>query len=154
MHALVECSDDHFHFVIQTPGLHGAAARADKVVLGAAGAEAEFGACAFFYDEAGNSFLLHHRDGRGGSPGKWAFFGGGSWAGETPKQCCVREIAEETGIHVAEDELEPVRSYFNQLTGYQRHVFCIRRVVAEADIQLTEGQGFAWVRADQRRRPH
>ncbi|MBN1934056.1 MAG: cupin domain-containing protein [Anaerolineae bacterium] len=32
-HTFLSSSPDHFHFVIQTPGLHGEAARADKVSL-------------------------------------------------------------------------------------------------------------------------
>ncbi len=32
-HTWLDSSPDHFHFVIQTPGLHGDAARADKVSL-------------------------------------------------------------------------------------------------------------------------
>ena len=148
VHALLECSEDHYHFVVQTPGLHGVAARADKVVLGAAGAAPEFGACAFFHDEPGRRVLLHHRDRRSGNPGKWAFFGGGSRPGETPVQCCIREVAEETGIGVSEEEAVPIRDYFNRHTGYHRHVFCVRRYVPESEIRLTEGQGFAWMPED------
>jgi mannose-6-phosphate isomerase-like protein (cupin superfamily) len=32
-HTFVECSEDFYHFVVQTPGLQGEAARLDKVVV-------------------------------------------------------------------------------------------------------------------------
>ena len=57
----------------------------------------------------------------------------------------MREIAEETGIHVEPDELIEVRSYLNPATGYNRHAFCIERYIEESQIDLTEGQGFAWI---------
>ncbi|MBT4498301.1 MAG: cupin domain-containing protein [Gemmatimonadetes bacterium] len=31
VHTFLSCSDDHYHFVIQTPGLQGEEARADKI---------------------------------------------------------------------------------------------------------------------------
>ena len=38
-----------------------------------------------------------------------------------------------------------VRSYPNPATGYHRHAFCVERYVEESKIDLTEGQGLAWI---------
>lgn len=41
----------------------------------------------------------------------WEFVGGGTLAGETTKQSAVRELFEETGIKVQEDELTFLTTY-------------------------------------------
>lgn len=48
---------------------------------------------------ADGKILLNHREGKPGigSPGKWAFFGGGIEKGESPDQAIVRETKEEIG---------------------------------------------------------
>ncbi len=33
VHTFLSCSEDHYHFVIHTPGLQGEAAKADKVTV-------------------------------------------------------------------------------------------------------------------------
>ena len=105
-----------------------------------------FYAGGFFIDWDGERVLLHHRDDHAPmNPGKWAFFGGGSEPDESPAETCMREIAEETGIRVDLEDLIEVRSYPNPNTGYDRHTFCVERYVEESQIQLTEGQGFAWI---------
>ena len=44
--------------------------------------------------------LLLIERGRAPSVGHWSLPGGRCEPGETPEQACVREVAEETGIHV------------------------------------------------------
>ena len=34
VHTFLSCSEDHYHFVLHTPGLQGEAAKADKVTVG------------------------------------------------------------------------------------------------------------------------
>lgn len=104
-----------------------------------------FYAGAFFLDRRGQQVLLMHRDEDAPvNPGKWAFFGGGSEEGETPVATCLREVEEETGIALQPDDLTPVRSYFNDSTGYDRHVFCVEQYIEPVRIRLGEGQGFSW----------
>ena len=50
-----------------------------------------------------------HPDKKAGN--MWEFVGGGTLAGETTKQSAVRELFEETGIRVAEDELTLLSTY-------------------------------------------
>jgi ADP-ribose pyrophosphatase YjhB (NUDIX family) len=50
--------------------------------------------------------------------GQWCLPGGGMDAGESPAETCVREVFEETGLHVRVTRLVGVYSDPNQLVMY------------------------------------
>lgn len=50
--------------------------------------------------------MLLGRKKRGFGVSKWNGFGGKIEAGETFRQCAVRELREETGLHASEQDLE------------------------------------------------
>ena len=57
-------------------------------------------------DDAGRVLLFHGRDPADPSQGSWWFTpGGGLDPGESPAEGAARELAEETGLRVAPDEL-------------------------------------------------
>lgn len=68
-----------------------------------------------------------HPDKKAGN--MWEFVGGGTLAGETTKQSAVRELMEETGIRVQENEL-------TLLTTYTRKNFFQDIYVVKADIPI------------------
>ena len=62
--------------------------------------------------------ILLGRKKRGFGVTKWNGFGGKIEAGETFRQCAVRELWEETGLHAKEDELELVGLLDFQFTAH------------------------------------
>ncbi len=106
----------------------------------------KFGVAGFLYNPATRSVLLHHRDGNTTyNPHKWAFFGGLGEGTETPLEGFVRELREETGLHVRPEDVTPLCAYLNEEFGVMRHVFFVRSSVGTSELTLGEGAGFAWV---------
>jgi 8-oxo-dGTP diphosphatase len=106
----------------------------------------QFFACGFLYDPTRDAVFLHHRDGNTKwAPNKWAFFGGNSEEGETPTECLLRELEEEIGLTLSEDEVTFLRDYFAPHAGVQRHIFYAVRDDDKSTLRLGEGAGFDWV---------
>lgn len=60
---------------------------------------------AVIFSPDGRVLMLKGRDGHDASHQWWFTVGGGMTEGETPPQCVIREVTEETGIVVSEDDL-------------------------------------------------
>ena len=69
--------------------------------------------------------------------GQWMLPGGGLEPGEEERACCVREVAEETGLRVepAACALE-IDEYYEDWKYINRYFFC--RVIGKAEMRLTE----------------
>ena len=67
--------------------------------------------------------------------------GGGMEEGESDKECCLREVEEETGkkVEIGECELE-INEYYSD-EKYVNHYF-LGKVIGEGNIHLTEGEAF------------
>ncbi len=59
----------------------------------------------------------------------WEFVGGGTLAGETTKKSAVRELKEETGISVSEDELTLLATYARK--NYFQDIY-----IAKSDVPI------------------
>ena len=66
---------------------------------------------------AGTEVLLHLRQGTGYRDGHWAVLAGHVEAGESVLEAAVREAAEEAGVEVALDDLEPLCTVHRTLRG-------------------------------------
>jgi 8-oxo-dGTP pyrophosphatase MutT (NUDIX family) len=74
-------------------------------------------------------------------PGQVGLFGGHREGSETPIECALREIAEETGLELAPDRLEPLVELTAAYPagGGVRGNFYVVRNVPIGDIVVTEG---------------
>jgi 8-oxo-dGTP pyrophosphatase MutT (NUDIX family) len=90
-------------------------------------------------------FLLQQRDDLIGiaSPGKIGLFGGHRESGETPLECIVREVHEETGFFIPPERFEHLGSFDGadiDIEGgtLRGHLFVVRDIHANA-LVITEG---------------
>jgi 8-oxo-dGTP pyrophosphatase MutT (NUDIX family) len=110
----------------------------------------EFYAGGFLYNPQTRSVLLHKRDSKTRfNPNHWAFFGGLSEGGETPKQAFVREMREELGIEIPEGDIIPLCDYLNEELQTYRYVFFSKSDMDKANMQLSEGEDFDWIPLDE-----
>lgn len=72
------------------------------------------GTSAIIFNEEGK-FLLTKRE----DNGQWCLPGGGVEAGESVAEACIREVFEETGLHVRVTRLVGVYSHPDQLVMYK-----------------------------------
>ncbi len=81
------------------------------------GAEAHLsvGCSAIIYDDAGEKILLTRRT----DNGQWCLPGGAMEAGESLSEACIREVFEETGLHVRVLRLIGVYSSPHRIIQYQ-----------------------------------
>jgi 8-oxo-dGTP diphosphatase len=99
-------------------------------------------------------FLLQQRDDVAGitSPGKIGLFGGHLEDGETPLECIVREVHEETGRFIPAERFEHLGSFdgadLDVEGGTLRgHLFVVRDVQTNT-LAITEGALHIVARAD------
>lgn len=93
------------------------------------------GSSAVIFDETRTKALLTRRT----DNGLWCIPGGAMEAGESAAEACIREVWEETGLHVAVKRLIGVYSDPNQLVVYpdgnKAHI-----VVMSFEVEVTGGE--------------
>ena len=78
------------------------------------------------YIEKENKFLMLHRSSKknDGSGGKWMGIGGHFEEGESPYDCVVREVKEETGLDLVEPKYRAVVTFdSDEYESEQMHLF-------------------------------
>lgn len=70
--------------------------------------------------------------------GWWGFTGGGVTAGETTLQAAVREIEEEIGLQVEEEELHFLATF--QAKNYFMDIYVVNKEVDTKDLTLQEDE--------------
>jgi len=79
--------------------------------------------------------------------GCWCYFGGEVEDGESSKETLIRELKEEMGIEVSEEDIELIyeEDYVidTRFEGKQ-YAFKVKFLGKLSDIKLTEGAGFAF----------
>ncbi|MBI4122968.1 MAG: NUDIX domain-containing protein [Parcubacteria group bacterium] len=102
----------------------------------------EFSDASFVLVRPDGKILLQKRDWKRGIwyPGRWVIPGGAREEGETPAECAVREIAEETGVRVSISDLQKLIDfpYSHRRKSYRDKVFLC--FVGYVEIQSNEGQ--------------
>ena len=109
-------------------------------------ADGEYYVCCEVWFQNSNGEMLvtkRHPDKKAG--GLWEFVGGGVLAGETTAQAAVREVREEVGISILEDELSLLHVYKQR--NYFMDIYLVRKDVNIADVVLapTETVDAKWV---------
>lgn len=105
-----------------------------------------FWAGGFLFNPVTNSVFLHKRDGNTKiNPNKWAFFGGLNEGSESAEGCYIRELEEEIGLRVTEENVHPLIEYMNEELSTYRIVFYSISEKSRDHFVLGEGAGFDWV---------
>lgn len=75
-------------------------------------------------------------------PGQWCFPGGRREPGETAAECAARELAEETGVHLAPDALSSLgvqRLVTPGVGEWDWEFFAARTLLGQEDVECHEG---------------
>lgn len=72
------------------------------------------------------------------SPNKLGLFGGGIEAGESPHECIIRELNEETSLDVSRLSINFVRRY--ELQNPNRCSYLFRAFIESAEFRVYEGK--------------
>ena len=102
-------------------------------------AEGEYYVCCEIWLQNSKGELLitqRHPDKKAG--GLWEFVGGGVFAGETTSQAAVREVKEEIGVTLTENELSLLSVYKHR--NYFMDIFLVRKDVEIKSIVLNESE--------------
>ncbi len=107
-----------------------------------------FVVCVWVYDGRGK-VLLTRRAKEKSYPGTWENSGGAVKAGETSRQAIARELFEETGIRVPEEEFELLETGMEGNTHFD--YYCVRRDTPLSQIVLLPGEtdGAQWATFEQ-----
>ena len=98
---------------------------------------------AFFYARDTERFLFLHRT-QGKHAHVWGLVGGSQESGETPWDCCAREIREEIGV-VDIEKIIPLERFCSSNSQFEYHTYLC---IVEQEFQPFlnhEHDGYAWV---------
>ena len=102
---------------------------------GDAFAEGEYYVCCeIWVQNSEGKFLMTQRHPDKKAGGLWEFTGGGVLAGETTKQAAVREVQEELGLQIEEQELSLLEVY--QHKNYFMDIFVVKKDVEVSTLTL------------------
>ena len=100
------------------------------------------------YVESGDDILLLHRHDNKPEGGTWGLPAGKIDEGETEIVAMTREIKEETGLIIREDQLEHVSKVYVKYPDYHFIYHSFRIVLADKPvitINLKEHQAYCWL---------
>lgn len=90
--------------------------------------------CEIWIQNSLEQFLITQRHPNKKAGGLWEFTGGGVLAGESTKQAAVREVKEEIGFDIREDELVLLTVFKNR--NYFMDVYVLKRDINLKDLNL------------------
>ncbi len=100
------------------------------------------------YLEFGNEILLLQRNPEKANGSKWGVPAGKMDKGESVIETAIREIYEETGIRLIENNLKPVKSVFLRDGSFdlEWHAFSVKfQEKPDVKIEDKEHQNFIWI---------
>ncbi len=105
--------------------------------------------CVWVSDGAGRLLLTLRAPEKPASPNTWENSGGAAKAGETSRQAMVRELWEETGIRIQEDELVFLESDKTRDAFFDFYYLVHPTPVEEIVFQPGETAGARWATPEQ-----
>jgi len=102
------------------------------------------------YVEKDGAYLMMHRTKKKNDENhdKWIGVGGKLEYGETPYECAVREIKEETGLDAINPEYRGIVTFVSDLYGTEyMHLFTVKSFSGEVLYECDEGR-LEWVKKD------
>jgi ADP-ribose pyrophosphatase YjhB (NUDIX family) len=101
------------------------------------------------YAQRGPQVLMLHRR-KEPNLGLWIAPGGKLEPGESPRQCAIRELHEETGLHAIQPELRAVVTEISPDPDWQWLMFIYRTQVQAGPVQSDKREGtLQWFHRDQ-----
>ena len=101
------------------------------------------------YLEKDDSYLMLHRNKRENDMhfGKWIGLGGKIEPGESPEECVIREVCEESGLTVYNPILKGIMT-FNEFSNDKWYVFLFTSREFSGELKTCDEGELAWVRKD------
>lgn len=102
------------------------------------------------YIKQNNAYLMLHRTKKIGDPnaGKWIGIGGHMEDGESPEECVVREVREETGLILKEYRYRALVTFTSDLYGTEyMHLFTADKFEGSITDNCEEGE-LEWIESD------
>lgn len=103
------------------------------------------------YLDNGKELLMLHRNKKANDVhhGKWISVGGKLEAGETPEECAIREIKEETGLDVRLPQMIGVITFPEFTPGHDWYCYVFRVTEFSGDLVECDEGTLEWVPYDQ-----
>lgn len=101
------------------------------------------------YIDNGNSYLMLHRVKKehDASHGKWIGVGGKCEADESPDECMLREVSEETGLEITRWQYRGIVTFISDTWPNEyMHLFTATEWRGEPDMSIDDEGELAWIR--------
>ncbi len=101
------------------------------------------------YIDNGDSYLMLHRVKKenDASHGKWIGVGGKCEADESPDECMLREVREETGLEITSWHYRGIVTFISDTWPNEyMHLFTADRWQGEPDMSIDDEGSLAWIR--------
>jgi 8-oxo-dGTP diphosphatase len=101
------------------------------------------------YIDNGDSYLMLHRVKKenDASHGKWIGVGGKCEADESPDECMLREVKEETGLEITRWHYRGIVTFISDTWPNEyMHLFTADRWLGEPDMSIDDEGELAWIR--------
>ena len=102
------------------------------------------------YIEQNDRYLMLHRVKKQGdlNEGKWLGVGGHFEAGESPEDCMMREVLEETGLAVTSFRFRGIVT-FAQSSGYTEYMHLFTADAFDGELRECSEGDLAWVKKEE-----
>ena len=103
------------------------------------------------YIDDGDSYLMLHRVKKenDASHGKWIGVGGKCEADESPDECMLREVKEETGLEITEWRYRGIVTFISDTWPNEyMHLFTATKWNGEPDMSIDDEGELAWIKKD------